>query len=490
MSTDIATQVKSLRRVLNAGKEQLEMALQSHMNAETMIRLALTAVSKSPKLAQCTPTSIGLSLLTAGQLGLQPDGRHAYLVPFWNSKDGHYECQFIAGYMGLVMLASRNGCHISAQAVRENDEFDYEFGTAEFLRHRPAPQNRGKLTASWSMARFADGTKQFVVIPAEEVEKHRQASQTGRTNSGPWAEWPDAMWAKTAVIQLSKFVPLGDDINRVIEDENGSATIEVPRRTGTAGNHASRMFSEAATESVGQSPGETLRNRMGGEPATKPATKPATTATTATKYTPPPNRRSKRGKVYYDAMDAVTAEGTPVERIDVICAAIDGLDPDGVLESADHKEICGTARSVVEIVLSAMHRDAREPADYDRLRQSIRLCGHAQLVTDEFAASLALEPPPATDAEVDPRPPLDGDDPDPFGPGDVTSPDPPEPPLADGPETVYDTLHKRVAESHTVDEMRAIGGEARECVAASTITHTQFLDLTEAAAARRKELGL
>src|SRR5262245_34215703 len=91
-------------------KEQIAMALPKHLTPERMIRVALTAVSRSPQLQKCTPATIAGCVVQASILGLEPDGvlGEAYLVPFWNKKagggKGSYECQLIPGYQGLLKL--------------------------------------------------------------------------------------------------------------------------------------------------------------------------------------------------------------------------------------------------------------------------------------------------------------------------------------------------------------------------------------------------
>ena len=64
----------------------------------------------------------------------------AYLIPFKNNKKGGvYECQFIVGYKGLMLLARRSGevANIDALTVYENDEFDLSYGFDPALIHKP-----------------------------------------------------------------------------------------------------------------------------------------------------------------------------------------------------------------------------------------------------------------------------------------------------------------------------------------------------------------
>ena len=80
-------------------RQQIAKALPSHMTPERMIRVAVTTLAKIPKLAECDQTTLFNSLLTCSQLGIEPDGRRAYLIPYGKV------CQLIIGWQGLVELA-------------------------------------------------------------------------------------------------------------------------------------------------------------------------------------------------------------------------------------------------------------------------------------------------------------------------------------------------------------------------------------------------
>jgi hypothetical protein len=75
--------------------------------------------------------------LEAAQLGLEPDGRLAHLVPRWNNKKGHHECTLNIDYKGYVDLMFRGGFvrRIHADVVYEGDIFVYELG--EVKKHVP-----------------------------------------------------------------------------------------------------------------------------------------------------------------------------------------------------------------------------------------------------------------------------------------------------------------------------------------------------------------
>jgi recombination protein RecT len=117
-------------------KPQMALALPKHMNVERMARLVLTAFSSNSKLAECTPQSVAASIMTAAQLGLEPNiNGQGYLIPYKGT------CTFVPGWKGLVDLANRGGrCTVWTGAVYRGDEFDYALGDRPFVTHKPGDE--------------------------------------------------------------------------------------------------------------------------------------------------------------------------------------------------------------------------------------------------------------------------------------------------------------------------------------------------------------
>ena len=251
MSTELTRKkFNDLRAILERGKGQLEMAMAEHMSSDRLIRLALTAATHNPKLLECTQESIGLSLLTASQLGIEPNGRDGHLVPYGKV------CQFLPDYKGLIKLAYQNPRVLSfyAAAVRERDEFEHQYGTDSFIRHKPELDNRGKLIAAYAICKLRDADPQFVVMGQEAVEKRKAKAQTKNV----WNDWPDEMWAKTACKALSKFVPLGGQFEQ-------SVTHDDQREGGADRTTVEMQFTKLAAPDPQQTGSEVLAEQMGGD---------------------------------------------------------------------------------------------------------------------------------------------------------------------------------------------------------------------------------
>jgi recombination protein RecT len=217
---------QTLRQLLVRQKNQIEMALPRHLNPDRLLRVALTAISKTPKLAECTQVSVLGSIIQAAQLGLEPDGAlgHAYLVPFWNDRKKQYECQMIPGYRGMLDLAGRSGrvVTVSARVVYEYDSFDFSYGLDDFLHHKPTADDSGNPTHVYAVAKLINGGHLFEVMTIGKVESVRnqssgyQAYKAGRISDTPWVSHFDDMARKTLVRVLFKWLPVSIEIQKAV----------------------------------------------------------------------------------------------------------------------------------------------------------------------------------------------------------------------------------------------------------------------------------
>lgn len=207
--------INSVRALLERSKAQIAMALPKHLNADRIIRVAMTSIQRTPQLLECDPITLVGAVIQSSQLGLEPDGilGHAYLVPFRNTKKNRMEVQFIPGYKGLIDLARRSGQvnRISAHVVYENEPFTMEYGTKEILEHKPLPPStRGDRKGVYAIAVLNDGSPHFEWLWNEEIEAVKRQSKA--VNFGPWKTHEDEMIRKTAIRRLVKYLPLSVEL--------------------------------------------------------------------------------------------------------------------------------------------------------------------------------------------------------------------------------------------------------------------------------------
>ena len=225
---------------------EIKKALPSVITPERFTRIVLSALSANHQLAQTTPQSFLGAMMTAAQLGVEPNTPlgQAYLIPYRNK--GVMECQFQLGYKGLIDLAYRSGeiSIIQAQVVYSEDSFTYSFGLEPTLKHIPAASDRGEPIYVYAVFKTKDGGYGFEVMSIDEIRAFAQKYSKAYSN-GPWQSNFEEMAKKTVLKRVLKYAPLKSDFQRsVVQDETikneissdmysvPSAVIDVDTQTG------------------------------------------------------------------------------------------------------------------------------------------------------------------------------------------------------------------------------------------------------------------
>lgn len=224
-----STQIKSkkapstIKDYINLYSKEIAKALPSVLTPERFSRMAMTAITKTPKLAECSPQSFIGSLLTAAQLGLEPNTPlgQAYLIPFYNGKKRIYECQFQVGYKGMIDLCNRSGeiKNIEAHIVYENDEFEFEYGLDSKLKHKPCMSDKGAPVWVYALYRLNNGGYGFEVMSVDDCMAHGEKYSKAFNNS-PWQTNPEEMMKKTVLKKVLKYAPVRSDfVKGTVADE-------------------------------------------------------------------------------------------------------------------------------------------------------------------------------------------------------------------------------------------------------------------------------
>lgn len=205
--------------MVRAMMPEIRKALPSVITPERFTRIALSALNNTPALQKCTPISFLAALMNAAQLGLEPNTPlgQAYLIPYKNK--GTMECQFQVGYKGLIDLAYRNGQMqtIQAQAVYENDFFEYEYGLEPRLVHRPAYTDRGEIVYFYGIFRTVNGGFGFSVMSKADMDLYaRTYSKAYDSSYSPWKTSYEEMAKKTVIKQALKYAPIRTDFQRAL----------------------------------------------------------------------------------------------------------------------------------------------------------------------------------------------------------------------------------------------------------------------------------
>ena len=219
MSGALATKDRlgTLKGLISGEKmqKQFALALPRHMTPERFSRIAITALTKAPKLQEATQESLFQCLLDLSAMGLEPDGRNAHLIPFRDNRRGVTTCTLIVDYKGLVDVAMRTGNvrSIHADTVHENDHFTFRNGVAD---HEPAPlgQPRGEVLGAYCRIEMKDGSLKCERMDLRELEAVRARSKS--KSSGPWVTDTNEMFKKTVFKRATKWIRLSPEINEVI----------------------------------------------------------------------------------------------------------------------------------------------------------------------------------------------------------------------------------------------------------------------------------
>lgn len=210
----------TMKNYIEMYQGEIAKALPAVITPERFTRIATTAITQNAKLAECDPKSFVGALLTAAQLGLEPNTPlgQAYLIPYGT------QCQFQIGYKGMIDLANRSGeiKSIEAHIVYENDDFDFEYGLNPKLVHKPAKSNKGAPAWVYAVFHLTNGGYAFEVMSYEDCLAHgKKYSKT--FNNGPWKTSPEQMAKKTVLKQVLKYAPLKSEFFRgVAVDETTS----------------------------------------------------------------------------------------------------------------------------------------------------------------------------------------------------------------------------------------------------------------------------
>ena len=261
----------SVQSLVRDNWQAIAQSLPSTMEPKRFARLIFNSVRRTPKLAQCTATSLIGSLLASSALGLEVDTPlgEAYLVPYGT------DAQLIVGYQGIVKLYRQHPMAgtISSGWVGSNDHFDYAYGTNPYLNHKPAGADRGDPVAFWASYTLKDGTVDFVVLTPTEVAELR-----GKVKKGDIADPQHWMARKTALKQVLKLAPKSTQLAAalIIDEQPVGEVHQVTGLESVAQSVAAIAAHEPASvpDDVDPGTGEVLES----EP-TAPGPKPLTRTT-------------------------------------------------------------------------------------------------------------------------------------------------------------------------------------------------------------------
>jgi len=218
----LATRSRDINDLIQSDgfKSQVELALPKFIDADRMLRIAVTVIKRNPKLQECTQDSLLSSIMTASQMGIEVDGRNGHLVPRWNSKLGCNEAQFQPDYKGIVGLVRMNDkvLDIYAELVREHDEFEIVKGLHRDLIHKiDIRKPRGKIVGAYAVILYTKDVTSFEFMDLEELYAIRERSDgwkaytAKKISTCTWLTDEGEMCKKTVLKRLMKLADISGD---------------------------------------------------------------------------------------------------------------------------------------------------------------------------------------------------------------------------------------------------------------------------------------
>jgi len=201
--------------------------LPSFIDPKTFVRLSQGVLRRNPDLERAAAQNVGsflAALLECARLGHEPGTDRFALTHFNNRKTGVPEIVGIEQYQGEIDRMYRAGavtavvCHV----VRENDLYEFDRDRMRRPIHRPAwfatdppgqlrharfadDKARGAMVGAYAYAELpGGGVSDVAEMGRGEIMKHKAVAKSTKFWEGPWEP---AMWRKTLVHELEKYVP-------------------------------------------------------------------------------------------------------------------------------------------------------------------------------------------------------------------------------------------------------------------------------------------
>lgn len=224
-------------QIISGVSEIVGNALPSGVTMDQFRDTFIMAANHNRDIFKCDLGSLQNALVASAKAGLVPDNQLGALVPFKEKRKGRNgekdtwidKVQFIVMVKGYVKLfKERCGVHeMAVQVVYAKDRFKYIEGDNPLFEHEPDifAKDRGERVGVYAQFRDKDGNIMHrEILRAVDVEAARSVSKM--KDSGPWANFTDEMWKKTAIRRASKYLPMPDEVRRIIEAEDDPITLD------------------------------------------------------------------------------------------------------------------------------------------------------------------------------------------------------------------------------------------------------------------------
>ena len=204
---------------------QLQAYLPKGVDIKSVLAQVHTAIMKDEKIAACNLQSVFSAVASIAAWGAEI-GREAYLVPYGKT------CTPIIDYKYLcAMVQMITGYAPFADVVYEGDLFEYEQGSAAYIKHKPASafgKKRGAFLGVYAFIERPGGKIIPVWIAEEEVERYRQKySQSWKEGKVAPEWWAEKLALKRLIKTMPKNPSMADRFGRLekMVDQDGEEVV-------------------------------------------------------------------------------------------------------------------------------------------------------------------------------------------------------------------------------------------------------------------------
>jgi len=222
---------KNLSILLKENGKAIKRIAPKYVNVNRLLSLAVQAVQKNPLLKECATSSIVDFCIKCAEAGTDRIGAGGmWAVPF-RDKSGKFLLTAIPDWRLLVEKARQAGVikYMSAEVVYKHDIFSFERGFNPNLLHKPditKPRQDEDMIAVYVVFVLPDGTKDFVVMTRDEIEKIKARSKA-KGETSPWNTDYIEMAKKTVIKRALKiFEGASVEISKVIDMDNEAVGYE------------------------------------------------------------------------------------------------------------------------------------------------------------------------------------------------------------------------------------------------------------------------
>lgn len=254
---------KQFRGYLASYQPSIEkMVTDSGLTPAKFVSIVENSVRKTPKLLNCNPASLFGAILTAAELGLEPNtpNQYSYIIPYGN------EAQFQVGYHGIIKMLMDTGLvtHVTSELVHEKDTFKVVWDTEAHEKRIETFEpvtfgDKGKRIGCFAVIHLTTGGKVVQILDENDInliKKKSKSPQTYTETNDPMG-W---MWKKAAIRQAGKLVKgnrkmekalaidaalEGGKKLRINDDATEAQIVEEPEfEVNQASNQAKDLFEE------------------------------------------------------------------------------------------------------------------------------------------------------------------------------------------------------------------------------------------------------